>query len=541
MSTLVDKASAGTLTPNFLEEQIMHDPSIIDKPGGSMNYTPLTAAVVGGHLDAVELLLGKQANPDAVSASGLTPLLYATSKKLGANQVAIVSALLRAHAEVDKSDKIRGDNTPLMNAIAKIKDKAVVQELVKYGADPKRKNAKGKSAEDLAKEYGMTRDLRPREERAATRGYFIDLIVSMFLFVVALVDNGGVKGAVKGAITNVYHIFYPENAPAAHKKTFDDLRQKIDSNKLEGSTATDQTKDATTSSQNDIQTGGSNDNLKSRAMPQGSEPITQEQLEQALGDFLDENDLTRFFKPGDPFLENLAQKAVALSKDADSIYSNPDNVKRLTRLSLYQSVIYCDDSGSMEGERFTNQGELVERIARIATRIVPEDCGVDLRFINSDSDVRLSFDNVATTMSNFRPAGGTKIGTNLVKKILDPLIYKNLDSDSLKRPLLVCIITDGCPSNEPQDKLKKAIVECRSKLATSGYESTAVMFLISQIGNDAQAETFLEQLRNDDGIKDMLYCTADRLDEKFKELKEAENRLEEWLLKTLTSPIMASD
>ena len=40
------------------------------------------------------------------------------------------------------------------------------------------------------------------------------------------------------------------------------------------------------------------------------------------------------------FLKDLARRATAPSKEVATIYANPDNVKRITNLSLYQPVIY---------------------------------------------------------------------------------------------------------------------------------------------------------------------------------------------------------
>ena len=249
-------------------------------------------------------------------------------------------------------------------------------------------------------------------------------------------------------------------------------------------------------------------------------------MEQAIGDFLEDNDLTKFFSPGDDFLKDLARRATALSKDVATIYVNPDNVKRIANLSLYQPVIYCDDSSSMSAEsRYDHQVELVTRIARIATKVLPDtdDCRVELRFINNGCASRLSAEEIAKTMHRVRPNNVTMIGTNLRLKILEPLVYRILDSGrQLKRPILICTITDGCPVHEPEETFRNAIVECRERLLMKGYESTAVKFLVSHVGNDPQAERFLARLRRDNLTKDMVYCTSDRLDEKFKELKAAE-------------------
>lgn len=212
---------------------------------------------------------------------------------------------------------------------------------------------------------------------------------------------------------------------------------------------------------------------------------------------------------------------------------------RLTRLALYRTVIFCDDSGSMEfDDRFQNQLALVSRIARIATMIVPDDeAGVDLRFINGEGLDKLNANAVEQAMKAVDPKGGTPIGTSLRSKILEPLVYKFIPTGSLKRPVLVCIITDGSPSGELPDVFVKAILECKQNLIAAKYDPESVTFLVSQIGSDEFAKDFLESLRAEKDIKTVLHCTTDRLDDKFRELKEKEDGLDLWLLKLLTKPL----
>jgi hypothetical protein len=196
-------------------------------------------------------------------------------------------------------------------------------------------------------------------------------------------------------------------------------------------------------------------------------------------------------------------------------------------------------------ERYKNQCELVKRIARIATKIVPDEfAGVELRFINDSSSSYIAHeDAVHQAMEKVKPRSGTPIGTSLRNKILEPLVYNAISTTpvSFKRPLLVCVITDGCPYGEPEDKFKKAIIECKQKLVAAQYEPRAVMFCISQIGADPGAMRFLDGLRTETQIEDVIYCTADLLDSKFRELKEQERVLESWLLDLLTKPIMERD
>ena len=195
--------------------------------------------------------------------------------------------------------------------------------------------------------------------------------------------------------------------------------------------------------------------------------------------------------------------------------------------------------------RFEYLIELVTRIARIATRIVPDDmAGVDLRFINDNSELTLSAGQIQEVMRELQPEGYTPIGTNLQKKILKPLVYDIIYQPKtsnnpipFKRPLLVCVITDGCPTEAP-NRFRDEIVTCKQKLEARGYDPTSVMFCINQVGTDHSAEEFMDALRDEKEIENVIYCTVGQLDVKYEELKENERALESWLLHLLTKPIM---
>ncbi|KAH1386552.1 hypothetical protein KXX50_004235 [Aspergillus fumigatus] len=233
-------------------------------------------------------------------------------------------------------------------------------------------------------------------------------------------------------------------------------------------------------------------------------------------------------------------KAAKLKDDPRNKYK-PDQIKDLTRVALYQPVLYCDDSSSMREEmRWEAQRELVKRITNIATQLVPEDKGVHLRFINRAEpgwdDLRS--EAIEENMT-FEPSGNTQIGTKLRDKILQPFIYDVLNRGiPLERPYLIMMITDGCPTAEAENTLKDVVMECGRKLREKGYERQAVMFQISQIGNDQGADNFLKTLMADESaLNEVLRATAEKLDEKYESLRKNERELEEWLLKLLVSPI----
>ncbi|THH06245.1 hypothetical protein EW146_g9674 [Bondarzewia mesenterica] len=494
MDNVHDAAWQGTLTAERLKSYLANaDPSILDSPGGLKSMTPLAAASSRGYLDIVRLLLQNHANPNALSLYNRTPLFYATSRSPAHDRLAIVRALLDAGALIDACSADDAFYTPLMNAVTEVRDKDVAHELVDRGASLTLKNAQGQTAEMLAKETGMVRDLRPREERNSTRAQIIDLILSVVMLIIAYINSGVMKGSVKGIVKKLYGI------------------------------------------------SGDKDQEVAKDIP---EPHTVEEFKDSLNTYVADSGLEKFFGRDDPFLQTLAENAAALRDDNTTFLGKPENIRHLTRLALYQPVIYCDDSGSMDAEnRYTHLRELVTRIARIATKIVPENLGVELRFINSRSSSNLSAVDIDAAVAAVHPNGGTAIGTNLRQKILEPLVYGVLSdpNKSLRRPLLVCTITDGCPSEEQPMVFRDAIVECRRQLVNHGYEPSAAMFSISQIGDDAKGTAFLDGLRGDQEVEDVLHCTTDRLDSKYQELRMNERRIEEWLLKLLTKPIMERD
>ena len=127
----------------------------------------------------------------------------------------------------------------------------------------------------------------------------------------------------------------------------------------------------------------------------------------------------------------------------------------------------------MRDSRWDAQVQLVKRIARITTRILPEGDGVELRFINQDVDnsdklSSLGIENIMKNMS-WQPRGATAIGTYLKSKILEPLIYSQLQRQTLAKPYLISVITDGMPSQEKDEAFIEAIKECGVKLGQAGY------------------------------------------------------------------------
>jgi hypothetical protein len=51
--------------------------------------------------------------------------------------------------------------------------------------------------------------------------------------------------------------------------------------------------------------------------------------------------MEEFFSPDEPFFQTLAEKAVKVRAEPNTAYSDSENIKSLTKLSLYQPVMFC--------------------------------------------------------------------------------------------------------------------------------------------------------------------------------------------------------
>jgi hypothetical protein len=79
----------------------------------------------------------------------------------------------------------------------------------------------------------------------------------------------------------------------------------------------------------------------------------------------------------------------------------------------------------------------------------------EIRFINSSKEGnRIGSEQAAQDFvkRNARFDGGTRLGTALDERILQPLLLKPARNGTLKKPVLIIVITDGEPVGEPRGK-----------------------------------------------------------------------------------------
>ncbi|RYP48447.1 hypothetical protein DL768_005649 [Monosporascus sp. mg162] len=435
------------------------------------------------------------------------------------NQAAIIRALIHHGADVDATCPELENSTPLMTVIIQTWDLDSITELVDANASLTAENTSGHTAVDLAK--GQPEVIAALQSKSTRKGLVAKAyrhILNIVLRVLAML-NGPLRTGVR-FLSQVFG-FTPQGRN----------RQKVEAH----AGATVEIPEA----------------QKEREIKEELNKITEH---------IKKSKMDQFTGMDDKFLETLAAKTVALRNDVNTHLGRPENLPDMINLAMYKPVIYCDDSGSMMGERYEHQASMVERISRVATKLVPDELGIDLRFINHNEDfTNLREEEINGNVRKVAPNGGTPIGTNLERKILRPLIYEPLENEGLKRPFLISIITDGWPTGEDEDKLKNVIRECKWKLDKAKYPKYTVLFQIRQVGNADGAVSFLNGLREDPDLKGKIYVTTgksspivihwdkgpgwwegvslqcpERLDSVYQDLRDNENGLE--LLKKLVEP-----
>ncbi|KAI2470761.1 hypothetical protein F4781DRAFT_167829 [Annulohypoxylon bovei var. microspora] len=503
--SLYSDAATGILTKRALNDYLKAhkiDERSTEKGNSTIGLTPLAIAARNGHADVVRLLLDNGAEVDAFSTQLRTPLWILTSRGLGNNRVEIANLLLKHGADAKYScPTLQNGSTPLENELKQGKEPGVIQLLVQHGGTTD-------TALELAAKLGhpdIDNAMRSTQQRNNLRDAIVSLITALILFIIAWLNSS----ALTGFANSFFNKF------------------QISGNRTNG--------------------------MAKKIENEISRPKTKEEFQKSIGDFVEKHNLGKFFSKGsEQLLEKIASKAVGLQDDKSSVLGQPENTENLVKFTLYQPVIYCDDSGSMnprnnpQGEdRMEDQRELVGRIAAICTKIVPDGLGVHLRFINSEplQTNDLITRDIKKTMTQVMPSGYTEIGTRLRERILNPLLYSQYNDEvkNMGRPLLISIITDGVPyggrgSPEKLNTLKDEIIKCQDYLLENGLPLRAVVFQISQIGSDPSSKDFLQKLK-DENLENV-YITSQQLDSKFRELNDNERDLEAWLFQTLLEPIL---
>ncbi|KAH0539042.1 hypothetical protein FGG08_004388 [Glutinoglossum americanum] len=229
--------------------------------------------------------------------------------------------------------------------------------------------------------------------------------------------------------------------------------------------------------------------------------------------------LSKFPDFGDTHMKKLAQKASVRAKEAATKWNLSDETAAgLIKLALYDFVLLCDDSSSMDqADRKHTLENTLRQVATLASVLEPT--GISVRFINHPTDD--TFNKIVDVgqimekvkMVGFR--GDTKLGTMLDSKIVQPMIMQKAETCTLKKPVIV-------PSENPTI-IRDTILKCKTSPAVQAYGDAGVVFLISQVGDSPDATDFLQDLERDRSLRGRVYCSTKRLDDLNRKVRGAES------------------
>ena len=249
-------------------------------------------------------------------------------------------------------------------------------------------------------------------------------------------------------------------------------------------------------------------------------PATPQQVEayrQLLVNTIQEKHLQVFYPPDrlDRVVRGLANDAPAKINKIVHEWNVPTEVATdIMKLALFDVVLFVDDSGSIEfEERGIRKEQLRQVLGIIATGASTFDQdGISVRFMNNmeTGDGIRNAEDVNRLVARVRFQGLTPLGTNLMNKVLGPMVVEPAKANRLDKPVLIITITDGQPAGEPLDTVANSIRRAAETVARTRYGRGAVSFQFSQVGNDQKAREFLGSLDEDPHIGELIDCTSSK-------------------------------
>lgn len=236
-----------------------------------------------------------------------------------------------------------------------------------------------------------------------------------------------------------------------------------------------------------------------------------------LEDTIREKQLQRFYPPGSPALEGLVQFLAneapsRLQRIVHELNVPMEVATDLMKLALFDTILYVDDSGSIEFEEKGLRKEQLRQILGIVATVASnfDRDGIEVRFMNSAEEGHgiKNPDDVERLVSRVRFSGLTPLGTSLRQKVVDPLVVGPVRSGRLQKPVLIITITDGQPAGEAHSTVRDTISYAINEVQRAQYTAGAVSFQFSQVGNDTRARDFLSDLDEDAEIGQLIDCTS---------------------------------
>lgn len=194
----------------------------------------------------------------------------------------------------------------------------------------------------------------------------------------------------------------------------------------------------------------------------------------------------------------------------------PSLGKDLVKLALFDVSFLLDDSLSMQSEGHLRRDALkaiLKRAADAGARFDPD--GMEVSWMNGQKHGPRRLQSVADAseiVSKCKWDGKqTPMGFAL-ENLLQMNVLSRAENNALYKPSLVIIITDGRPTghSEHDDKIVKVIRNAKDRLAKTRYGANAISFSICAVGNDAEAQRWLDSIDANPQIGSLVDVTSDR-------------------------------
>ncbi|TFK34501.1 hypothetical protein BDQ12DRAFT_689699 [Crucibulum laeve] len=195
-------------------------------------------------------------------------------------------------------------------------------------------------------------------------------------------------------------------------------------------------------------------------------------------------------------------------KPYNPVLDRPRPSKLENYLKQYDVVFLIDDSGSMQGDRWTEARNALDGLANYIIDNGWDSDGIDLRFLNSNDLFRFKGEvngvqdkgKVAAAINKVTPNGNTPTGrrtSEILNAHVDRLdAAKGTNAYAEIKPLDLICITDGAPNDEDAYELTKMLVAAGNRIKGGAQphhpNSMGVQFV--QIGDDANAKVALQKL-----------------------------------------------
>ncbi|KAN0060998.1 hypothetical protein ACQY0O_006732 [Thecaphora frezii] len=199
---------------------------------------------------------------------------------------------------------------------------------------------------------------------------------------------------------------------------------------------------------------------------------------------------------------------------ADAWQLPPFLAQDLVKLALFDVMFLLDDSASMRSEHKLRPDALkgiLRRAADAAGRFDQD--GMECAWMNSDAHQRI---HTADDAARFADAckfngGATPMGASLESKLLVPSVLSKATANALQKPVLVIVITDGRPtgSSERGEKIVQVLKQAKRTLESTRYGEDAINFQIAAVGNDRDAQEWLDSIDSHPEVGEMIDVCSD--------------------------------